>query len=652
MMTTIHFFQHSQSHKGTIALILFITVAIYLPVVHAQKEAACSRGTFKKDGNCIPCPPGTYSSTFNATKCTPCPAGTFFSLTGAQTANACQRCPEDAVSTEGSSECTPCQPGFVAGASPKCIRCPPGTQITDMFSFQGIQTKECAPCFPSSYSDTFNAQSCNQCPNGSNSKQGSKSKDDCQMCPPGTSSSGSGCEPCPAGTFFDGVTPNPSGSTVNGCFPCPTGFQSGIGSAKCTPCQPGEVGVAFNGFIDASCEKCPNGTTTFGEAATLCREFGTPCPADHFEDKLGDCRSCTNIERFDPSKLACVPCGRNERTLGGKDETCVQCADIVNTDLFFENGCGIIVAQELATKENGKCPPGSFISPEEPDFCVLCFPGEFSNITDATECQKCPPDAIAREFGSTKCESCPGELVFENQLDKCVIPQTRCPPGQAPFPVESSSDQCERTDCPNPRPEFGRSPDSCSLCGSRTIQSKINPEECVDCAFDEISTDGLECQKCPNGLVASAFFENECSCSGQLAAYRGVVNGVCQKCPVGQAGKFDRESGENVCEICEPGTFYRDEPEGPIGFCLGRACTPIEVCSPCEKGFFTDKPGSLKCTPCPEGTTTGGTGEVECKPVTGPEPTPSSNKPMSSDESPTPVIATPSPDAEPDIFQP
>lgn len=633
-----------------IALVLFLTVPIHLTIVHAQNEAVCTRGTFKKDGTCIPCPAGTYSSTVNSTQCTPCPAGTFFPLLGAQTANACQRCPDDAVSTEGSSECTPCEDGFVAGVSPNCIRCPPGTQVTDMFNFQGIATKECAPCFPGSFSDTFNTQFCDPCPSGSGSKQGAKSKDECQMCPPGSAPNGPGCDPCPTGTFFDGVTPNPTGSTINGCFPCPTGLESGVGSAKCTPCKPGEFGTAFNGFVEPSCKKCPNGTTTFGEGATFCRQFGAPCPVDHFEDKLGDCRKCTNSQRFDPSELICIPCGRNERTLGGRDETCVQCADIVNTNLFRENGCGIIVSQELAVKEDGKCPPGSFISAEEPDFCVLCFPGQFSNATDVTECQKCPPDTFAQGNGNTKCEDCPGELVFDSGQDKCVVPQTRCPPNQAPFPFPDSSDQCERTDCPNPRPQFGRGPGSCTNCGSRTVQSKTNPEECVNCAFDEITPDGLECQKCPDGLVAASTFEDECSCHGQLAAYRGVVNGTCQKCPVGQAGKFDLESGENVCEVCKPGTFYRNEPEGTIGLCLGKACSPEQVCTPCEKGSITDKPGSLKCTPCPEGTTTGGPGEVECKPITGLAPTPNSGNPMPSEESLIPMMESPSPEAEPDVF--
>lgn len=71
-------------------------------------NALCSPGTYKLEGKCVLCPPGTYGSKFGG-DCVLCPAGTFSSKYGVQGDFLCIPCPEGSYSNEaGSLFCKDC----------------------------------------------------------------------------------------------------------------------------------------------------------------------------------------------------------------------------------------------------------------------------------------------------------------------------------------------------------------------------------------------------------------------------------------------------------------------------------------------------------------------------------------------------------------
>nr|XP_034301523.1 signal peptide, CUB and EGF-like domain-containing protein 1 [Crassostrea gigas] len=89
-------------------------------------STACSKGTYGKDGQCLPCPVGQYNDG-SKQWCSYCPPGRYNNKT---LSSSCRRCPKGTYNTlHGQTtldSCVPCSPGTYQSKSGqrKCLNCP------------------------------------------------------------------------------------------------------------------------------------------------------------------------------------------------------------------------------------------------------------------------------------------------------------------------------------------------------------------------------------------------------------------------------------------------------------------------------------------------------------------------------------------------
>ena len=126
----------------------------------------CLPGTWRTtdDGSCIPCEPGSFSTTNNSVSCTSCAVGKYSHV-------------------KGSSSCAP--------------RCGPG--------FYSTTTGE----------STFFSGTCIPCPLNFHAPDGSISVDNCTCAAGFFGPAGGPCSPCPTGTY------KTVAGTSSSCTPCP-----------------------------------------------------------------------------------------------------------------------------------------------------------------------------------------------------------------------------------------------------------------------------------------------------------------------------------------------------------------------------------------------------------------------------------------------
>jgi sugar lactone lactonase YvrE len=221
--------------------------------------ATCPAGTASNvkgsssSSTCVPCKPGSFSSSVGTSSCTPCRAGTYTPLTNAET---CIPCPRGTyLSTEGGSSlsaCLSCPVGTstaVTGISDvaDCVAgsfvCPSGTQSNKPEGIAPSSFQDCVPLacpYPLTPSTTDGVVV-------SQISLGSK----CLGCALGTSGSySSGCKSCSSGDVCPGLlgVPLPNGSTLIAL--------SRASSANKWLCPGGELGAVSTSKVSlASLEK-------------------------------------------------------------------------------------------------------------------------------------------------------------------------------------------------------------------------------------------------------------------------------------------------------------------------------------------------------------------------------------------------------------
>lgn len=589
------------------------TISIpFTPTFHQSKT--CPRGQYlTSNSTCLLCPPGFYqdNSTTTSNSCLPCPAGFFFPSTGAQTKQACRRCPINTFSSKsGSSTCKPCPLNQVSPSGvTSCIYCPPGSYIPPNAFNLGPDTSLCTTCPTDTYTSISNSHQCIPCPIGTTSSSSSTSISSCKPCPAGTKPSGFGgpCIPCPVGTFHDPLI-------TDTCTICPPGtFSSKSGMKSCIPCSPGQVGfLSSTSFSLPSCKSCPNGFTTYGFGASFCRKIASNCPSNYAITYSGDCISCPKNYRFVIKSSTCLPCRNGQVSKGGLNTKCIKCSDL-NPQMFLDLGCNKKFPKTIP-KISNSCPPGSVNDQTLPKgLCSKCPSQTFATAQEQGKCTMCPYETNQIEIGKGFCKSCPPGLVRNTEDGKdCVIPQTNCPPGNKVINTVFG-DLCQKQDCPGGAALETAIPTTCYICdpGFKTI-TRDEFQACEKCRYDEFSDGGPICNKCPQGSVGLFEKPNQCGCKGKYSVMNGIVNGICKKCPPGSFGKIIVDMENNVCEKCPAGTFSRQVNNQEILDCALDDNCEIQVCAPCPAGTFNNVAGSAMCKTCPKGTFSYGVGETEC----------------------------------------
>jgi len=227
-------------------------------------DCICSRGVTTQSGICQLCPAGTYKG--SQSTCVSCARGMYSASIGATSSAACQWCPmgsDSPIASDALTDCT-CQMGWEGPDGQPCVSCSPGTYK----ALSGSATL-CVMCPSNTWSSTLGASSldsCQACPDGEISPQGSNNAMACvPSCPPGQhSTSGRTCLDCLSGQY----QPEEGQFT---CLACPDATTSDIGATSCVclplhyfvPCDSGQCCQRYwetHGWTEERClvstQKC------------------------------------------------------------------------------------------------------------------------------------------------------------------------------------------------------------------------------------------------------------------------------------------------------------------------------------------------------------------------------------------------------------
>jgi hypothetical protein len=218
-----------------------------------QFRSGCSSSS---PGMCVDCPISTFASGFgkraSCTLCSSCPAGQ--TVATSCTRDADVKCQEN-----------------------QCLTCASGTYLTGCDVLAGAlgQCESCATCGADKYISGCGGGSagvCEDCPGNMVSPAGTRALADCK-CIVGfaPASSGSQCEPCPAGTYK-------SSAGTGGCVNCEAGkFSTAQNASTCGQCS-GECAVGQEqsvpcaGVQDRTCSPCSPGLKPSNARFTLAND--------------------------------------------------------------------------------------------------------------------------------------------------------------------------------------------------------------------------------------------------------------------------------------------------------------------------------------------------------------------------------------------
>jgi hypothetical protein len=248
----------------------------------------CSAGTFSVGvvgESCQTCPPKTYQDLTGRTACKLCLSGRWENVGMA----VCEPCPGTTVVQDG--DCRPCPVGTYFSrfsGEPACVRCP-----NNMWNRQGWDT--CLLCPPNSVGPGGSGLDGCKCRAGMDMQVFDETTPYCVQCKKGTYSNGidgGECRPCWNGTYNA-----QAGSGV--CYACPSYGIAYGGATACTACATGKI-PSRDGGSCVPCPAgyycgpgvvymCPLGSYSTKTGLTL-KSQCPACPRNYF------CRSAITIE--------------------------------------------------------------------------------------------------------------------------------------------------------------------------------------------------------------------------------------------------------------------------------------------------------------------------------------------------------------------
>ena len=508
---------------------LSITGCVECPLeARIENMCKCPPGFFVlPNGECEPCPQGTFSDSYGVERCTECSPGTVATM-------------------QQSTRCLPCLknrgPNFTTAISclpPMCTNddestacakiavdgfCNAGSEAVQVVPGQSLA---CVPCAQGSYKAIASTEPCLPCVEA----------------PPGA-------QTCPKNDHIndqhvvmskiqdivelysapDFLVPKQIDTKI-----CPLTGQTLSNLCACSP----------GSYLDTqhnTCLKCPHGTDTTSYNASVC----LPCELPFV---------------YDLEKGRCV-----------LDHT--MCTDGLQHQNLNHQSC--------------VCPPGQFSSENQ---CVLCEPGKFKpqagnassecrwchrreiSIEDRSACKMCDSNQVRADNnidcmcdrGYTKkygiCRACNKGSFKEDYGDhEC----TRCPPGF--FTATFAQTQCEPCDATSDYDPY--------LCGCKPGTNNMFYSPfflrgfCTNCATGKYKSlwGNQECSLCNNNTEGKRIYsEGRTSChecyDGKHISETDVAGEGCTNCT---AADYELLSGSNYCSIgVEPLTGFRRHPRCP-----------------------------------------------------------------------------------------
>jgi hypothetical protein len=520
--------------------VLYATCAA-VGVVSTSAAPSCFPGFQYRSGTCTACPSGTsrnYSMLqAGINDCAACSPGSVAINTGAVT---CDVCEVGKYSASSLLKCQECIPGYYAESigSAGCQSCPAGSYG----SSSGLSVSSCSGFCSPGWWCTAGSSSTTQlkcggrsvyCPLNSTqptpvplgyfssdpmlSSDPDRTMSSATICPRGSYCDGSGMQKtCPLGTVTAGEGDSKCDLCLPGqspvfsplsdfavCHDCPSGRASADG-VSCQDCSPGRAALT-NGSV--TCEPCSPGTAAGQPGQSLCQN----CTIGRFASRGASlaCEPCAEGSFAAPASSFCRTC-----VPGFEPDllllTCRPCA--AGNFSAFGLSCSSCPAGEVAPRAGlafcTVCAPGDAALTDSLDGvqrCTACAKGTWSGGGDS--CQPCLPGAFAAATGSSKCTPCSQGSASNISALSDVCPQ--CPPGSYQSAIGSA--QC--TPCPPLHYSNVPGSISCQLCSTHTNMART---ECLS---------------------------ESCQLNHQYSA----ISGICEPCPLGQAG------GGQTCAVCDFG---------------------------------------------------------------------------------------------------
>ena len=290
-----------------------------------------------------------------------------------------------------------------------------------------VPTKQaiaCVPCAESFYKEIVGDETCSPCPSNRWSQPGAVGVDQC-ACDLGYA--GATCDACEVGTFREDrntitCTACPANTTTlfpaanaSGLCVCDRGFEANATGPGCVPCA---VGFFKASAAQATCEACPENTSTADTGTTL----ATACkcvPGFGVVENGTGCEICAaNTFKAELASVACTPCPD-----------------------FAEAGEGAVARENctcretfVATADGGcTCPAGTFFD-NTTETCRDCAADSYKTLPGLEACDACPEFSISEEgsVNRTQCTcrdsfegppggecTCPAGTFFDNATQTC-----------------------------------------------------------------------------------------------------------------------------------------------------------------------------------------------------------------------------------------
>ena len=578
----------------------------------------CPIGYIADPWRCLPCDEGYSTDRPGASYCSSCRFGKY------EVNRICEHCPSGKYSFYGETSCRLCPAGYTSFNDPsdisnQCIQCKAG---------EYEKNGTCAYCEAGMYNDKTGQTSCQQCPEGSSSDQGSTLHGcDC----PGlqvaveiphlgeghcTKFTGPFQGKCTQGGVYNRVSYAASATDCyNDCKVNPnvTNFL------YYTDTDPSD-NSCWCGTHDAeSCSSNGDGWNRYDikshwfssiNSLQACRDMSIEYRADHFSVLDNECilgkNGCdkdqyvndTNWNRYSHTPV-CQECPSGTFKAGN---SCLQCPSdaYVNDGLCECPGSQILIDPYLG---EGYCLPDNNNN-------------KFGNIPSLEACRNLSisnrleqPDTFTDRFSySITFKSC---ILATNNCD--VFGDTYGTNGY--WQRYSSDPGCQ--DCPS---------------GSY----KASETQCVACPSDAtVSASGDSCE-CPSGaefvheldacvcLPGWGYQNGSCiECEAANMQYNNVTSvfsdegGVCANisCPIGEGFSLNNSVVDNTdmsahCAPCGPDSFSNNTDDGECQLITLQNCpagqynewdnTKNAVCVDCPSGKFKDSYGLGECSECPE----------------------------------------------------
>lgn len=581
-------------------------------------ECVCAEGAGGTP--CAQCTWDAYSDEEADTECKQCPANTGTNYIGKHSEDDCLCFPGYEEASTSPPGCSPCNAGYHKSS-------PFTGTYTAHNHFVGPPFENCIACPENTYSSSLGTAECNKCPFYSTSNPGSSSITDCQC------ADGFGIEvedvivaDVNLKLEFDRTTDSQylpynnicgymrykHASTNNDFWYLVDGFYTDDDVLNVL-CRSLGLHSGFKGPGGLQRRHVNIDLTTNWRYVKDVNCNGNERDIDDCILSFPDSRYGDLESLYKPMRVCCVvEPGSTEAVESWQYKRCEKC------------NAGYVAVSGSCTA----CDAGKYsLSETRTDVDVPNMPPGETSVVVNTACVNCPPDSTSpdasADVNDCKCRAgYEGTLNYLGNCIQCQFGKFRTEEG--PAPQESTEDEkkafyaCD--DCPA---------NKVAVYDNRDDEyfRRTEEEACVSCPTGS-TTQGRTAvwAQSTYGCMCNKGYSRE----GTQESYFTPTGHNCKECAAGKykhwvSNPYDLGQdmdGNWICTgACLPDTIAefsnRDASQACLPCVAGKYSTALGaitegVCQECERGAFSDSPGSTVCSSCPQGTYQGETGATQC----------------------------------------